>query len=145
VDIFIVLDPHYFNHYNNQNSGPAGLLDYTKRLLLKTYTSTPDISRNGQAVSVRFADFVVDVVVGFILSNTNLVPAPDAERSPSIYRLGWYQSDYMGRYVEVALSLKMGKRLNSDQVHKIVAAEFCVSVSKVKRVLSAREEAESSD
>jgi hypothetical protein len=80
-----------------------------------------------------------------ILSNTNLVPAPDAERSPSIYRLGWYQSDYMGRYVEVALSLKMGKRLNSDQVHKIVAAEFCVSVSKVKRVLSAREEAESSD
>jgi hypothetical protein len=65
VDIFIVLDPHYFNHYNNQNGGPAGLLDYTKRLLLKTYTSTPDISRNGQAVSVRFADFVVDVVVGF--------------------------------------------------------------------------------
>ena len=65
VDIFIVLDPHYFNHYNNQNGGPAALLDYTKRLLLKTYTSTPDISRNGQAVSVRFADFVVDVVVGF--------------------------------------------------------------------------------
>lgn len=65
VDIFIVLDPHYFHHYNNQNGGPAALLDYTKRLLLKTYTSTPDISRNGQAVSVRFADFVVDVVVGF--------------------------------------------------------------------------------
>ncbi|MBB4259710.1 MULTISPECIES: CBASS oligonucleotide cyclase [unclassified Bradyrhizobium] len=65
VDIFIVLDPYYFNHYNNQNGGPAALLDYTKRLLLKTYTSTPDISRNGQAVSIRFADFVVDVVVGF--------------------------------------------------------------------------------
>ena len=27
VDIFIVLDPHYFNHYNNQNGGPAALLD----------------------------------------------------------------------------------------------------------------------
>lgn len=65
VDIFVVLDPHYFNHYNNQHGGPAGLLDYTKRLLLKTYTSTPDISRNGQAVTIRFSDFVVDVVVGF--------------------------------------------------------------------------------
>lgn len=65
VDIFVVLDPYYFNHYNNQHGGPAGLLDYTKRLLLKTYTSTPDISRNGQAVSIRFSDFVVDVVVGF--------------------------------------------------------------------------------
>src|SRR5665213_162956 len=65
VDVFIVLDPHYFTHYNNQNGGPAGLLDYTKRLLLKTYTTTPDISRNGQAVTIRFTDFVVDVVVGF--------------------------------------------------------------------------------
>jgi hypothetical protein len=65
VDVFVVLDPHYFHHYNNQNGGPSGLLDYTKRLLLKTYTSTPDISRNGQAVTIRFSDFVVDVVVGF--------------------------------------------------------------------------------
>jgi hypothetical protein len=65
VDIFIVLDPYYFNHYNNQNGGPGGLLDHTRRTLLKTYTSTPDISRNGQAVTVRFSDFVVDVVVGF--------------------------------------------------------------------------------
>ena len=69
VDIFIVLDPHYFHHYNNQNGGPGGLLDYTKRLLLKTYTTTPDISRNGQAVTIRFSDFVVDVVVGFNRQN----------------------------------------------------------------------------
>src|SRR6267378_27340 len=65
VDVFVVLDPKYYHHYNGQNGGPAGLLDLTKRTLLKTYTTTPDISRNGQAVTIRFADFVVDVVVGF--------------------------------------------------------------------------------
>jgi Second Messenger Oligonucleotide or Dinucleotide Synthetase domain len=65
VDIFVALDPSYYRHYNGQNGGPAGLLDAMKRALLKTYSSTPDISRNGQAVSIRFTDFVVDVVVGF--------------------------------------------------------------------------------
>ena len=65
IDVFIVLQSQYFHHYNGQNGGPAGLLDFTKRTLLKTYTRTPDISRNGQAVTIRFDDFVVDVVVGF--------------------------------------------------------------------------------
>ena len=66
VDIFIQLDPSYFHHYNNgQNGGQAGLLDLVKRTLKKTYTRTPDISRNGHAVSIRFEDFVVDVVPGF--------------------------------------------------------------------------------
>jgi len=36
-----------------------------KRTLRKTYTRTPDISRNGQAVTIRFDDFMVDVVPGF--------------------------------------------------------------------------------
>ena len=31
----------------------------------RTYTRTPDISRNGQAVTIRFEDFIVDVVPGF--------------------------------------------------------------------------------
>ncbi len=65
IDIFFVLDNSYFYHYNNQNGGQAGLLDLVKKTLRKTYTQTPDISRNGQAVTVRFTDFVVDVVPGF--------------------------------------------------------------------------------
>jgi hypothetical protein len=65
VDIFFVLDPKYYHHYNGQNGNQAGLLDWVKRTLLKTYTKTPDISRNGQAVTIRFDDFVVDVVPGF--------------------------------------------------------------------------------
>jgi len=65
IDIFICLHPSYFNAFNGINGGPAGLLDRVKASLRKTYTSTPNISRNGQAVTVRFSDFVVDVVVGF--------------------------------------------------------------------------------
>lgn len=65
IDIFCVLEPRYYHHYNGQNGGPAGLLDLTKRTLLKTYTRTPDISRNGQAVTIRFDDFEVDVIPGF--------------------------------------------------------------------------------
>ena len=65
VDILFLLGSRYFHHYNGINGGPAGLLDLVKRTLLKTYTRTPDIGRNGQAVSVRFSDFIVDVVPGF--------------------------------------------------------------------------------
>lgn len=65
IDIFAALDPTYFTFYNGQNGGPAGLLDWVKRTLRKTYTQTPDISRNGQAVTIRFNDFMVDVVPGF--------------------------------------------------------------------------------
>ncbi len=66
IDIFVVLDSQYFHHYNNgQNGGQAGLLDLLKRTLRQTYTRTPDISRNGQAVTIRFEDFMVDVVPAF--------------------------------------------------------------------------------
>jgi len=65
VDIFIVLDSQYFHRYNGQNGGQGDLLDLVKRTLKKTYTRTPDISRNGQAVTIRFEDYVVDVVPSF--------------------------------------------------------------------------------
>jgi len=66
VDIFVVIAAKYFYHYDKgQNGGQAGLLDLLKRTLRKTYTRTPDISRNGQAVSIRFEDFMVDVVPAF--------------------------------------------------------------------------------
>ena len=60
IDIFVVLDPEYYS-----GTTPAALLDRVKRVLRKTYTKTPDISRNGQAVTITFTDFVVDVVPAF--------------------------------------------------------------------------------
>ena len=60
VDIFMVLSPNYY-----QPDGHAALLDRVKRVLQKTYPKTPDISRNGQAVTIIFSDFKVDVVPAF--------------------------------------------------------------------------------
>lgn len=60
IDIFIVLDLGYY-----EAKGQAGLLEKVKRVLLKTYTRTPEISRNGQAITITFKDFVVDVVPAF--------------------------------------------------------------------------------
>jgi Second Messenger Oligonucleotide or Dinucleotide Synthetase domain len=66
IDVFVVLDPKYFYQYNDgKNGGQAGLLDAVKRTLRRTYTRTPDIARSGQAVTIRFEDFLVDVVPGF--------------------------------------------------------------------------------
>ncbi|MCH8960060.1 MAG: hypothetical protein IH820_01700, partial [Bacteroidetes bacterium] len=64
IDILVLLDPSYFHHYNGQNGGQAGLLDKVKRVLRGTYPRTPDIGRNGQAVTIQFSDFIVDVVAG---------------------------------------------------------------------------------
>lgn len=60
IDIFVVLDPKYF-----EQSGQAALLDKVKRALRATYPKTPEISRNGQAVTITFTDFKVDVVPSF--------------------------------------------------------------------------------
>lgn len=60
VDVFVVLHPQYYNA-----STPAGLLDKVRTVLLETYPNTPKISRNGQAVTVTFTDFTVDVVPVF--------------------------------------------------------------------------------
>lgn len=60
IDIFTVLDAKYY-----EANGQANLLDRVKRVLKKTYPSTPDISRNGQAVTITFTDFKVDVVPAF--------------------------------------------------------------------------------
>jgi hypothetical protein len=60
VDIFAVLHSSYYDP-----NGAAALLDRVKGLLRKTYTRTPEISRSGQAVTITFTDFQVDVVPGF--------------------------------------------------------------------------------
>lgn len=65
IDIILILTLKYFHNYNGQNGGQAGLLDLLKRVLKRTYPNTPDISRNGQAVTIQFTDFVVDVVPAF--------------------------------------------------------------------------------
>ena len=60
IDIFIVLESEYF--YTNT---PSKLLDKLRTVLKDTYPTTPKINRNGQAVTITFTDFKVDVVPCF--------------------------------------------------------------------------------
>lgn len=80
VDIFVVLDVGYY-----KQGGQAALLDLVKQALLKTY-KTPDISRNGRAVTVVFSDFVVDVVPSFYRKGGGFL-IPDSRDSK------WIQTD----------------------------------------------------
>ncbi|MFO0807543.1 MAG: CBASS oligonucleotide cyclase [Gemmataceae bacterium] len=62
IDVFLVLDAGYYD------AGPnacANLLDRVKRAIAKHYRETTGVSRNGQAVTVYFSDFTVDVVPAF--------------------------------------------------------------------------------
>ncbi|MFN0116848.1 MAG: SMODS domain-containing nucleotidyltransferase [Elusimicrobiota bacterium] len=60
IDIFIVLHPKYF-----KADGQSALLERVKTALIKTYSTNPKIRKNGQAVTITFTDFKVDVVPAF--------------------------------------------------------------------------------
>ena len=66
IDIFVILDSsYYYNYSDGKNGGQAGLLDRLRRCLIKTYPKSPRVSRSGQAVTITFTDFLVDVVPAF--------------------------------------------------------------------------------
>jgi hypothetical protein len=63
--------------------------------------------------------------------------------NPNIFRFGWRKHVTTGgfpdSYIDESLTLKIGEILNADQIHKIVADEFDVSMSTVRRVLRLRQ------
>lgn len=81
VDVFIVLDSSHF-----QQNGQAVLLERVRQALRETYPDTPRISPNGQAVTITFADFKVDVVPGFSRQGGGYL-IPDSAR------LRWISTD----------------------------------------------------
>ena len=60
VDIVVVLDR------DCKQRGPRAVLELVKKALLVEYPKTPEISRNGQAVTITFSDFIIDVVPAFV-------------------------------------------------------------------------------
>jgi len=60
VDVFIELHSKYFSQ-----DGYTALLDKVRGVLKKSYTEATDISRNGQAVTIKFSNFAMDIVPGF--------------------------------------------------------------------------------
>jgi hypothetical protein len=76
IDVVVVLDPSYYS-----SDGYGALLDRVRGVLLETYTKTPRISRNGQAVTITFIDFVVDVVPAFYRQGGGyLIPSTTEKR-----------------------------------------------------------------
>jgi hypothetical protein len=73
VDIFVIVDPKYY-----RPDGQIYLLDAVRASLKERY-KTPAISRNGQAVTIRFDDFWVDVVPSFRRQGGGYL-IPDSER-----------------------------------------------------------------
>jgi Second Messenger Oligonucleotide or Dinucleotide Synthetase domain len=88
VDVFVVVNAKYYSE-----SGQRWLLEQTKAAVKKTYSRTPDISPNGQAVTIRFDDFKVDVVPGFYRTGGGYL-IPDASRGR------WISTDPK-RHVEI--------------------------------------------
>ncbi|HEV7291313.1 MAG TPA: CBASS oligonucleotide cyclase [Devosia sp.] len=74
IDVFVVLDPKYYAAANQ-----VGLLNSVKATLKKKYPSTPKIKPDGQAVTITFTDFKVDVVPGFYRKGGGYL-IPDANR-----------------------------------------------------------------
>lgn len=60
IDVFVVLDPKYY-----APSGQGALLASLMATLKTRYPKTPKIKPAGQAVTITFTDFEVDVVPGF--------------------------------------------------------------------------------
>jgi hypothetical protein len=60
IDIVVVLDDRY------KEQGARAVLELVKRSLLDEYIKGTKISRNGQAVTITFSDFIVDVVPAFV-------------------------------------------------------------------------------
>jgi hypothetical protein len=114
VDIIMVLHSKYFHNYSDgKNGGQAGLLDLLKSTLRKTYTRTPDISRNGQAVSIKFEDFLIDVVPAFNRSGGGfLIPnsingtwlSTDPKKHLEIFSQA--NATHKGNFVPIAKMLK---------------------------------------
>jgi hypothetical protein len=81
VDLFCILDPAYY-----APSGQAALLEWVRNVLRETYTKTPSISPSGQAVTIRFQDFAVEVVPAFYRKGGGfLIPSANEGR--------WIESD----------------------------------------------------
>lgn len=74
IDIMIILNVDYYYDYN-----AVSLLNKVRKVLKQTYTKTPRISDNGQAVTITFTDFKVDVIPAFYRKGTGYL-IPDSHK-----------------------------------------------------------------
>jgi hypothetical protein len=117
IDIFVILDPAYWAKYK---ASPADLLESARQVLLQTYTMTPKIKPDGQAVTITFTDFVVDVVPAFNRSGGGYL-IPNASRgwietNPTVHAdvLTAQNKAHAGDLVPLVKMIKGWNRANGD-------------------------------
>jgi hypothetical protein len=98
-----------------------------------------DKSERNDLIVKRFAELdnetITDALCLKLPATTGMsIVEPDAA-APGTRQFGWQEQDDCGDWIPVHLTLKLGSALNLLQAQKIIAAEFRVSVSTVKRVL----------
>jgi hypothetical protein len=117
IDVFVVVHPQYF-----AQNGQSELLDRVKRVITKTYPDSK-ISRAGQAVTVRFSDFHVDVVPGFHRQGGGyLIPdapgrrwiATDPKRHVELWSAR--NSEKGGRFIPLVKMLKGWNKDNGESL-----------------------------
>ncbi|AIC30006.1 nucleotidyltransferase domain-containing protein (plasmid) [Rhizobium etli bv. mimosae str. IE4771] len=116
IDVFIVLDPKYYAASNQ-----LSLLSAVMRALKREYPKTPKIKPDGQAVTITFADFKVDVVPGFYRTDGGfLIPDGNLSRwiatDPKKHVELWSASNkvHSGSLVPLIKMLKCWNRNNGD-------------------------------
>lgn len=116
IDVFAVLDPRYYAAQNQY-----ALLTSVMTTLKKKYPSTPRIKPDGQAVTITFTDFEVDVVPGFYRTGGGfLIPDAHLKRwiptDPKKHVELWSQSNkaHNGALVPLIKMLKCWNRSNGN-------------------------------
>lgn len=119
VDIFVVLDAKYYNQAN-----PRGVLDRVKKAFVDHYGQQGvAISRNGQAVTLTYSDFKVDVVPafnrtggGYLIPNSGNQTWIGTEPKSHVKIWSDTNTNKDGRFVPVLKMLKRWKAVKSDSI-----------------------------
>lgn len=130
VDIFTVMDPRYCN-----NQTPQGLLDQVREHLRVTYPSTPRVSKNGQAVTITFTDFKVDVVPAFFRNGGGyLMPDANAgvwlKTNPKQHVELWSKANeyHQGDLIPLIKMLKAWNRAHSERFRSFHLEALAVKI-----------------
>lgn len=119
IDVFMVLDNYYYSQ-----TGYAAVLDRVRKALLVTYPTTLKISRNGQAVTITFADFQIDVVPAFYRQGGGyLIPSTTEQRWIStdpgkhVTFMSNANTNHEGSLVPLIKMLKAWNRHHGSKIH----------------------------
>lgn len=136
VDLFCVLDPGY-----HHPTGQSALLEAVRKALRETYSKTPRIGPSGQAVTIRFTDFVVEVVPAFYRRGGGfLIPSSTERRwietDPKVHEafIANANAAHGGKLVPLIKMIKAWNRRSGSRFHSFYLELMVESVLRGMRI-----------